>query len=122
MLFIDDLANCFISGLAICNRNLWRRQSAPGVQNHTTHSQPQLAFQHDADDAEGGAAQGIGIFGTSGLFVDGPEANEGVDLVRQRHGLRHRAGRYFVRRALRLVVVADGVSHRIIQPFGAGIV
>ena len=70
----------------------------------------QLVVDDDADHPQRRAAQGEGIAGAGGLFVDGPEAGEEVELVGERHRDRDGFGRNAVRRAERLVMIGDGVG------------
>ena len=71
-----------------------------GGGDHAAQRQPQPVFADDADDAEGGAAQRVGVAGAGRLFGDAEEAGQGVQFVRQGDGdgyaaLRHRVGRAF---------------------------
>ena len=74
--------------------------------------QPQPVLTDDANDAEAGAPQRIGIARAGWLLADGEESGELVQLVGQRHGDRDRCGRHCVGRALRRVVVADGFGNK----------
>ncbi len=80
------------------------------VPDDRQQRQAGVLFQQHADDAEGGAAQRIGVLRAGRLLVDGPEADQRVELVGERHGEADLAGRHAVRRALRLVVVLDGLG------------
>ncbi|MNJ31258.1 hypothetical protein D3C77_258860 [compost metagenome] len=74
---------------------------------------PHPILQHQPDHAQRGAAQGVGVLRARGLFVDGEEADQGVQLFGHGDGDRDRGGRDGVGRSLRLVVVADGVGHGV---------
>ncbi|MNI25118.1 hypothetical protein D3C73_787570 [compost metagenome] len=74
---------------------------------------PHPILQHQPDHAQRGAAQGVGVLRARGLFVDGEEADQGVQLFGHGDGDRDRGGRDGVARSLRLVVVADGVGHGV---------
>ncbi len=54
-------------------------------------------LQHDADDAESGAAERVRVLGAGRLLVDGPEANQHVELVGESDGDRHRLARHLIR-------------------------
>ena len=67
--------------------------------------EPQAVFANDPDDAQGGAAQREGIAGASRPLVDGEEAGELVQLVRQGDGNGDRRGRVRDR---------DGAARRVV--------
>ena len=69
-------------------------------------AQPQPVLADDADHAERGAAQRIGIARAGRLLADREEAGELVELVGQRHGDRDRRGRARSSGPARRVVVA----------------
>ena len=88
--------------------------------------QAQVVLEDDADDAQRGAAELIGIARARRLLADSPEADQHVELVGQRHGhggavafalQRHRVGR-----ALRLVVQLDGARDGRVHVLGLGVV
>ena len=74
--------------------------------------QPQAVFHDQADDAECGAAERVGVLGAGRLFIDREEAHEGIQLVGQCHGDADRGGRTAVVGAQRLVMLRDGVGDR----------
>ena len=80
------------------------------MEQRLGEAQADFILQDDADDAEGGAAQRERVFRAGRLLVDGPEADEHVELVGERDrdgdGIRGNG----VRRPLRLVVLGDGVG------------
>ena len=69
--------------------------------------QPHAVLQHDPDHAQRRPAQRIRVLAPRRLLVDGPEADQRVELVGQRHGDRDRVARHAVGGALRLVVLLD---------------
>ncbi|MND87538.1 hypothetical protein D3C80_795390 [compost metagenome] len=75
-----------------------------------TQGEPHPVLQHQPDHAQSRAAQGVGVAGAGGLFVDGEEADQGVQLLGDGDGDRDRGGRDAVAWTLRLVVVAHGVG------------
>ena len=72
--------------------------------------QAHAVLEHDADDAERGAAERIRVLGARGLLVDGPEARERVELVGKSDGNGDRLARHLVGRPDRLVMGGDGVG------------
>ncbi len=78
---------------------------------------PSVILQNQSDHPQRRAAQGEGILRPGGLFVNGEEADEGVELVGQGHGHRQGGGGHGVGGALGLVVVADGVGDGVSSPF-----
>ena len=84
-------------------------QLLPGHLDQRQQLQAQPVLADDADDAQRGAAQRIGVAGAGRLLADGEEAGQLIQLVGQRHGDRDRATGT-ARRAARRVVVADGVG------------
>ena len=79
-------------------------------------------LEHQPDHAQRRAPQRERVLRARGLLVDGEEADEGVELVGQGDGDGQGRGRDRVRRALRLVVVADGVGDGVGLAEGAGVV
>ncbi len=79
-----------------------------GILEDAEERQTHLALQHDANDTERRAAQGIRVLGAGRLFIDGPEADKRIELVRQGNGDGDLVFRHAVRRALRLVMIFDG--------------
>ena len=75
----------------------------------TTRRLSAVRSQDNADHAQRRAPQRIRVLRSGRLLVDRPEARQNVDLVGQRDGDRHRIGRHEIVRALRLVVILDGV-------------
>ena len=84
--------------------------------------QPQFILDHDADDAEGGAAQCIGVLGAGRLLVNQPEADQGVELVGERRGDRHGIGRHQIIGALGPVMVLDGVGDGLVLVLRLGVI
>ena len=76
--------------------------------------QPQPILANDSDNAEGGAAQRVGIAAAGRPLADGEEADQQVELVGQRDGDRHTCGRDSIGRTLRRIVVADGIGYEAI--------
>ena len=68
-------------------------------------SEPVL--EHDADHAEGGAPQRIGVLAAGRLLVDRPEGAERVELVAERDHDRDRGSRDAIVRPLRFVMLFD---------------
>ena len=84
--------------------------------------QPQAVFHDQADDAERGAAQRVGVLGAGRLFVDREEADQGIQLVGQRHGDADRRGRAAVVGAERLVMLRDARRRPGRPAFAQGVV
>ena len=84
--------------------------------------QPQLVLDNDADHAERGTSQRVRILRAGRLFVDRPEADQRVDLVGERDRDADRIGRHQIVRALRLVVILDGVGDRLVLALRLGVV
>ena len=84
--------------------------------------QPQFVLDDDADDAERGAAQRVGVLAAGRLFVDRPEADQRVDLVGERDGDGDRIGGHEIVRPLRPVMILDGVRHRFVLALRLGVV
>ena len=70
----------------------------------------EVVLQHDADDAEGGAAQRVRILGPGRLLVDRPKAHQHVELVGKRDGDGNGITGHIVRRTDRLVMRGNGVG------------
>ena len=77
-------------------------------RNNFGESQPYPVLQQNPDHAQGRAAQGEGVFRARRLFIDGPEADERVDLVGERDGDGDGVRGDAIAGALRFVVILDG--------------
>ena len=69
--------------------------------------QTQAVLQDQPDRPQGGAAQSERILGAGRLLADGEEADQGVELVGERHGDALRRARAAVAGPLRRVVLGD---------------
>ena len=77
------------------------------IRREARQRQPHPILDHQPDHAQSRAAQRIGVLAAGRLLVDRPEADEGVELVGERHSDRDRIGRDAVGGAERLVVFLD---------------
>jgi hypothetical protein len=66
------------------------------AQIHLETWQAQVVLQRQPDHAQRRAAQRIRVFRAGRLLVDGPEADQRVELVGERHGDRDRRRRHAV--------------------------
>ena len=85
-------------------------RGAAGFSEQPRQLQAQVVVTNDADDAEGSAAEGVGVTGASGFLADGEEAGELVQLVRQGDRDGDGRGGNRVVGAFRGVLVTDGVG------------
>ena len=96
-----------------------RAEVAP---QYPAQRQPQFVLNDDADDAKRGASQRKGILRARRLFVDGPEADQRVDLVGERNRDGDGIGGHQIVRAFRPIVILAGVRYRLVLILRLGVV
>ena len=95
-------------------------QLGGGLVQQFTQIQGQFIFNNDAQHAEGGATQRVGVLGTAGFLADTEDAHQGIDLVGQ--GNRHAgfALRQGVAGKARQVLLIQGLGHVVWLAFALG--
>src|SRR5262245_7762174 len=101
----------------LLRRAFERYLSSPPIEHRVNYLVQREAYpilQHDADDAEGGAAKRVRVLRAGRFLVDRPEPCQHVELVGQRDSDRYRFARHVIRRTQWLVMRGDGVRDRLI--------
>ena len=108
------------SGMFVCGKGGGVGGGAGG--EGAVQRQVQVVFVNEADEADGHAAQGVGVFAAGRFGADGEAADEGVEFFGERQCQSCRALRQFAARAARVVLFVDGGGDVGGQAFGSGVV
>lgn len=87
------------------------RKAGGGIVDEIVDGERQRCFHQDAQHAQGGAAQGEWILVAGRNLADAEKADQGIELVGQRHGAGDGTMRQGVAIEARAVVGLDGVGH-----------
>ncbi len=83
---------------------------------------PDFVIQNNPDHPQRRPSQRVRVLAARRLFIDGPEADQRVDFVGERHRNRHRIGGDEIVRPLRLVVILDSMRDGFVFALRFGVI